>query len=92
MTIQHDADHNRFTTETDAGTALLEYVREDGAIAYVHTEVPKGARGQGIGEALVEHGLGYARENGLAVLPLCPFVKAYVEKHPETHDLLASGD
>lgn len=91
MTVQHDSENNRFTIETDDGPAELEYVMKGGAIAFVHTEVPEAARGQDIGTALVEHGLNYARENDLKVLPLCPFVKAYMDRHEETHDLLATG-
>ncbi|MEL6616063.1 MAG: GNAT family N-acetyltransferase [Bacteroidota bacterium] len=89
MTVRHEPDHNRFTIETDSGTAELEYVLKKDRIVYVHTGVPEGARGQDVGTTLVEHGLAYARENGLKVLPLCPFVKAYMEAHEETHDLLA---
>ena len=92
MTVQHEPAQNRFTAETDAGTAELEYVRKPGLIAYVHTGVPEGARGQGVGEALVERGLAYAREEGLKVLPLCPFVKAYADKHPEAQDLIAQAE
>ena len=89
MTIRHEPDQNRFATETDEGTAVLEYVLKPGRIAYVHTGVPEGARGEDVGTALVEHGLQYARDEGLRVIPLCPFVKAYMDRHPETQDLLA---
>lgn len=91
MTIQHEPDQNRFTAATDHGTAELEYVMKGDVIAFVHTEVPEAARGQNLGSALVEAGLSHAREKGLNVLPLCPFVKAYMERHPDTQDLLARG-
>ena len=49
---------------------------------------PEPARGQDVGTALVEAGLAYAREDGLTVVPQCPFVAAYVEGHPEAQALL----
>ena len=91
MTVQHDADRHRFTADTDAGTAELAYEMRGDAIAYVHTMVPKEARGQDVGSTLVERGLEYARENDLKVIPSCPFVKAYMDRRPETQDLLARG-
>ncbi len=51
--------------------------------------VPKAARGQNLGTALVKAGLAFARENELVVVPVCPFVMAYMDKHTETQDLLA---
>ena len=87
-TVRHEPDAKRFVTDTEAGEAELVYRGGEGAIAFVHTLVPEGARGEGVGTDLVEAGLGYARENGLRVKPLCPFVKAYMEEHPETQDLL----
>ncbi len=91
MTAQHDSDNHRFTIETDAGTAELVYEMRGDTIAYVHTLVPKAARGEDVGSALVRAGLDYARENELGVIPACPFVKAYMDRHPETQDLIARG-
>ncbi|HIG75835.1 MAG TPA: N-acetyltransferase [Bacteroidetes bacterium] len=90
MTVQHDPDQRRFTADTEHGTAELAYTRSGDRITFVHTEVPKADEGQGVGSALAEAGLNFARENGLAVIPQCPFVAQYVRDHPDTHDLLAS--
>ena len=88
MDVRHQPDQNRFAAETDAGTATLAYTMRGGILVFVHTLVPEGARGQGVGSALAEAGLDYAREEGLKVIPECPFVAAYVSDHPETHDLI----
>jgi predicted GNAT family acetyltransferase len=53
----------------------------------LHTEVPKELEGRGIGSALIRGVLDTARRQGLKVVPLCPFAKAYIEKHPEYADL-----
>ena len=91
MTVHHAPEQNRFTADTEAGAAHLDYVLHGEALAFVHTLVPEGARGQGVGSALAQAGLDYARREGRAVIPECPFMAVYVQAHPETQDLLASG-
>ena len=54
-----------------------------GGIAYIHTEVPPELAGRGLGSILVRHILDYAQNEGLKVKAVCPFVKAYIDKHPE---------
>ncbi|WP_375284498.1 GNAT family N-acetyltransferase [Marinicauda pacifica] len=53
-----------------------------------HTGVPDAWRGQGVGQALVERAVLDARANGVQIVPLCPFAKAQIEKHPEWQDVL----
>jgi predicted GNAT family acetyltransferase len=79
---------SRFETQTSAGTALLEYTRSEGQLALNHTEVPRAARERGTGSRLVEAAFLQARERGLKVIPYCPFVRAYVERHPEVTPLV----
>lgn len=55
-----------------------------------HTEVSTALRGQGAGLQLVTQAVHWAREQGLRVLPLCPFARSVFDKHPEFHDVLAS--
>ncbi|WP_420456691.1 GNAT family N-acetyltransferase [Rubrivirga sp.] len=87
--VRHDTDQNRFAADVEGGTAELRYQRRDGALVFVHTFVPEPSRGQDVGEALVEAGLAYARENKLGVVAQCPYVAHYVETHPEAQDLVA---
>ncbi|MCP2680212.1 GNAT family N-acetyltransferase [Maricaulaceae bacterium NA33B04] len=53
-----------------------------------HTGVPDERRGMGVGKALVERGVLDARERGIRIIPLCPFAKAQIDKHPEWQDVL----
>ncbi|MEO1039330.1 MAG: GNAT family N-acetyltransferase [Pseudomonadota bacterium] len=53
-----------------------------------HTGVPEEWRGKGVGVALVERGVIDARERGVRIIPLCPFAKAQIDKHPEWQDVL----
>jgi uncharacterized protein len=54
----------------------------------VHTEVPDALEGRGYGAALAEAALGWAREEGATVIPSCPFVSAYITRHPAYADLV----
>jgi|SRR6185369_9735625 len=79
---------SRFETQTSAGTAVLEYKRSEGHLALNHTEVPPAARERGVGSRLVEAAFAQARERGLKVTPYCPFVRRYLERHPEVKPLV----
>lgn len=83
-----DVPGKRFEIETDAGTARLEYRREDGTVRLNHTEVPLEAEGQGLGSRLARHALAWAREEGLEVVPICPFVASFIQRHPEHLDIV----
>ena len=87
--VRHDTAAAQFTADVEGGAATLAYERTGATVAFTHTFVPEPARGQDVGTALVEAGLGWARGEGLAVDPQCPFVAAYVDDHPEAQDLLA---
>lgn len=56
-----------------------------------HTGVPRELGGRGVGLALVERGVLDARAAGIKIIPLCPYAKAQIEKHPEWQDVLAGG-
>ncbi len=59
-----------------------------GLIAFVHTEVDERLKGRGLGDRLIRFALEDARTRGLAVLPFCPFVKAFIERHREFEALV----
>ena len=86
--VDNRARH-RFELEVEGETAFAAYKREDGTIAFTHTIVPPALEGRGIGSRLVHDALAKVRAEGLKVVALCPFVQAYIEKHPEEQDLLA---
>ena len=73
---------NRFELSVNGETAYLLYERTNDALTLIHTEVPLALRGRHLGEALVEAALESARAAGLRVIAVCPFVKAYLRKHP----------
>jgi predicted GNAT family acetyltransferase/glutaredoxin len=68
---------------------LAQYRRRNGRMALTHTEVDESCSGRGYGSALVAAALDDARNQGLEVVPLCPFVADYIRRHGEYQDLVA---
>ena len=66
----------------------IEYVVTHGRLALIHTEVLPEYEGKGVGSGLVRFAIAEARRRDLRVVPTCPFVRSYVESHPETHDVV----
>ena len=89
----HDVPaHHRYEVEVDGVTAYVLYRRKPGVITLVHTEVPKALAGRGVGSRLAKHVLDAARAEGLKVVPVCPFIAAWMKKHPEYDDLRLAND
>ena len=86
--VDNPARH-RFELEVDGETAFAEYRREGPSIVFTHTVVPEALSGRGIGSRLIRAALETVRAEGLKAVPQCPFVRAFIEKHPEEQDLLA---
>ncbi len=84
----NDAD-SRFETTVDRETAFVEYKRTGGTIELIHTIVPPQIEGRGVGTALAEYALHFARTNSLNVIPACGFIAAHIASHPEHADLVA---
>jgi predicted GNAT family acetyltransferase len=78
-----------FEFEVDGLRAIAAYQLEGDTIVFTHTLVPKKLEGHGVGSKLIRGALDAARDRGLKVVPQCPFVKAYIERHAEYRDLLA---
>jgi predicted GNAT family acetyltransferase len=89
--VVDNAAAHRFEIHTDEGLAVLQYALADGRLQLMHTEVPEALEGHGYGGALARFALESARSRRLGVVPLCPFVRAYLERHPEYADLVRDG-
>ena len=88
LTIINNEKEQQFQVMVDGQKAFLEYRLYKGDIALMHTDVPESLGGRGIATALAEFALNYAREKKLPVMVYCPFVSAYLKKHPEYLDVL----
>ena len=89
-TVRNNPAEHRYELTVDGHLAATYYKIADGVITFVHTEVPDALAGRGVGSKLVKGALDQVRGAGLKVVPQCPFVKAYIEKHAEYTDLLAN--
>ena len=73
----------------DRQVGLLEKVEEsDGVILMPHTEVDDDQEGMGVGSALARRALDDARASGQRVRPQCPFVRGWIDHHPDYEDLV----
>ena len=87
--VTNNRNENQYELVVEGQKALAAYRLRDGRISFTHTEVPDALAGRGIGTALIEGALADVRAQGLKVVPICSFVRHYIETHPEAQDLLA---
>jgi hypothetical protein len=87
--VRDNTKRHRFELDADGSVAFSNYTRDKGVITFMHTEVPKALEGRGIGSALVKGALDLARAQGVKVKGRCPFVRAWIERHPDYADLKA---
>ena len=80
---------NRYEMDIAGGTALAFYRLAGNVITITHTEVPAALRGRGIGSQMMHGVLKGVRARGLKVIPRCPFVADFINRHPAYADLLA---
>ncbi|MHA6782381.1 GNAT family N-acetyltransferase [Pseudonocardia saturnea] len=86
-------ERSRFEIRSGGELAGFARYRSDpGGITFVHTEIADGFAGQGLGGILVRAALDAARSRGLAVHPVCPFVRSWIAKHPEYADLVPADE
>jgi uncharacterized protein len=75
---------SRFEATVDGAVAELIYRRRANRLVLIHTEVPEKLEGHGLGGSLVKAAVDRAVSEGLTVVPLCPFARSWLERHPET--------
>lgn len=87
---EHDTDNKRFLIQDNGNNAaLMTYVISNPELYIIdHTFVENAYRGQGLGDKLIQAMVDYARENGIKILPLCPFAKGRFERISEYADVL----
>ncbi|WP_119079137.1 GNAT family N-acetyltransferase [Chitinophaga alhagiae] len=74
---------HRFELTIAGHTAFILYRHVPGKTTLIHTEVPPELEGKGAGNAIVEKTLQYIEAQGDKLVPLCPFVRAFIKRHPE---------
>ena len=81
--VKHNTEQHRFEVVIDGKEAFTLYMLGEKLMTFVHTEVPEEFEGQGIGGKIAHTALEYAKEHGYRVQAICPFISAYIKRHPE---------
>ena len=82
-TVRDDRSHGRFVFEKDGAVAELVYEVDAARLFLIHTEVPEALRGHGIGGQLVTAAVARALDDGLTVVPWCPYARRWLGRHPD---------
>ncbi|GIH77805.1 GNAT family N-acetyltransferase [Planobispora longispora] len=87
--VVDNPEAGRFEILLDGRKAgFAEYRRKGAKLSLTHTEIDPAFEGRGLGSALARGALDAARAGGLSVLPFCPFIRGYIERHPGYLDLV----
>jgi len=91
--VRDNHDLHRYEIRVDGALAgFAAYRRRPGAVVFTHTEVDPSYEGRGLGSVLAKQALDDVRARGLGVVPLCPFINAYIQPHPDYADLVTDQD
>lgn len=88
MDVVEKPEQNRFELALDGGTALVAYRVDGNRLVLIHTEVPEEFSGQGIGSRLAKGVFELIRASGRKAVVRCPFLQAWIAKHPEYDDIV----
>jgi len=87
--LRDNRDRARYELVIDGEVVgFVQYNMRGGRMIFVHTEVPDAYSGRGYASTLVKGALDDSRTRGLCIVPVCPFVEAFIVKHPEYDDLV----
>jgi predicted GNAT family acetyltransferase len=87
--VRDNQEQERYEIVADGQVAgILTYRLRDGAVSFQHTEVENAYSGEGFASTLVRNALDRSSAKGLRVLPYCPYVRWWIEKHPDYIDLV----
>ena len=92
LAVADNPQEHRYEVRADGAVlGLAAYRLRPGLIVLTHTEVDPRLEGQGAGSKLARFALDDARRRQLAVLPYCPFMRGWIERHAEYADLVPEG-
>jgi uncharacterized protein len=90
--VTDDREHERYVLTVAGDPAgVAQYQRLGRQVLFTHTEIDPRYEGRGLASTLIRAALDDARAQGLAVLPLCPFVRSFIARHGEYLDLVPAG-
>ena len=89
LDVRNNATAERFEVTLGDTIGLIDYQRQGTTYISTHTSVPEAYGGQGVADRLAHVALETAKAAGAQVVPLCPFVKKYIQRHKEYESLVA---
>jgi len=88
LEVTHNPAENRFETWIDGQLSKLDYMLNDDTIVMMHVGVNPAHRGQGVAGRITQVALDYAAEKSLRVIPMCSYVRAYINRNPDYLELI----
>ncbi len=88
LKVEDNQSKNRFEANIEGQIAIITYEKQGNTLKLIHTEVPETLKGKGIASQMVKKVLNSIQNSGYKMDPVCPFIKSYVEKHPEWKSIL----
>lgn len=89
ITIENNAEKQQYEAKQDGKVvAFAEYRPIGGSIMFTHTEVNKDLEGKGVGSGLIGFALEDTKAKGMTAIPMCPFVKIFIQRHKEFIDVV----
>lgn len=83
VTVTDNRDASRLEIHADGELAELTYRTRAGRLVLIHTEVPEALGGRGLGGRLVKAAIDKAASDGMTIVPLCPFARSWLQRHPD---------
>lgn len=84
--------NRHFEMKVGENLAFIKYNKRGNKMALIHTDVEPALKGKGAATAIVEKTLDYIEKNNFKLIPICPFVAAYIKRHPEWKRIVAEGE
>ncbi len=87
----NNAEQHRYEAWVDGDLAgFAAYQRDGQRVVFTHTEVDDAFEGRGVGSALARDALDDVRASGRSAVPQCPFIRSWIDRHPDYADLVAA--
>lgn len=90
LEVINNPAEKRFELWIDGQLSKLDYTADVDTIVMTHVGVPNEFRGQGVAGIITKAALEYAKEKSLRVIPVCPYVLAYIRRNPQYLELTKS--
>ena len=87
--LKINAESHQLELEIQGSIAFIEYKLSGNTLFLIHTEVPLALQGKGVANAIVQKALQYSKDNNFKIVPVCPVVQHYLEKHKEWNQIVA---